>query len=153
MRIAFFVAATLLMIAGFTGVALLLWTNRRPPDPPRRPPIVIINATGASGEWGAGQWPAYSPPYTPQEQAPPYRIIGREGDKERGTRHLPPRPALLALSRPSPPRPRQAHNRAEDPPELVADVKSGMSIRQLRRKWGIGYKRAKRLVKEYRERR
>ena len=54
-------------------------------------------------------------------------------------------PAAWSVTR----RRRKAHNRADDPPELIADVQGGMGIRQLRRKWNIGYKRAKRLIKEY----
>jgi len=155
MRIAFFVAVTLLFLSAFAGIALLT-TNKRPPGPPRRPPIVIINATGAPGGWGAGPGP--NPfPLPPQEEPPPYRIIG-QAPEEDGEEASPPPVPLGTGIRPLQPRsvtkidrPRRAHNRAEDPPELIADAKAGMSIRQLRRKWGIGYKRARRLVDEHRK--
>lgn len=56
---------------------------------------------------------------------------------------------ILNLPAPAPaPGPRPAHNRAVDDAKLVAAVKAGWSQRKLRKVFGVGGKRAKRLVNE-----
>jgi len=129
---------------GVGGSVPLSPTEGMSPDWPDRPARTFTRAPGDQLNTERGDRAAEEPEQVDVRSTP--------GASEEAGDHREAWSPDLILNPPAPPRPaapRPAHNRAVDDEKLVSAVKAGWSQRKLRKIFGVGGKRAARLVEEH----